>query len=829
MKQQQLIFDKGITNTPSDTICSDNALQEEVGLTYRDGEHRVIQAPTAFMSNAYSILYIHKLNDEERYITKDGTDIHWGTKNESDSTYSDEGVLMAFDGTPIISSVGKTIIIADNDGLHYFLWTNTGYTDLGSRIPDPEVRFCLIPQAFANRSIANTFLVQRQGSIWEVDTGKEEQYDNAAIGLYSEIKDAVHDSSNFINPFAVRVALKLYDDSYTMMSNPVYLFPSINRNSEGGVDGNDQFYVMTRHPCKLYYSADFDYTLWADIVKEVVVFASNEIEVHDFDVTHHNPTLPSTGDNINGIYADALTYKSSFVLDSRVVNFWPLSLKSNEILTRELSEISVFYRISNLGTTSVSVGSLYSPCPIEPHVIKNLTTQESITTDEYFSRCPLVPKMLYAYNSRLNMASVRRGFFEGFSHFMPYDNSSAANYEIYVTIETDSGTFVKKHAFSGTEKQGFYFYYPDPRAKYVVIKKGNDYILNASMKEHQFLHGAYYFKGIDDQFAHNGYTEEALPATPSAAYITPSENAVEILPNYIIQSEVNNPFVFKAEGYQKVGTGKIIGLSTQTKALSEGQFGQFPMLVFSESGIWAMPVTSEGLFSSVQPMSREVALIDNPCITQTDGAVFFASKKGLMVVVGGDVSCVSEQMNGLSATPFHSFLEHAFIAYDYRDSLLWLFDKEGSSTCYIYNIKGGTFSKFTFVDNITIGNVVNDYPDYLLQNGTNVYSLLTRANINDDENTYTATIKTRPMKLENGLALKSILQMRHICQFADEGSLSLRIFASNNLQSWVELKSLHGTPWKYYRFEYTFNGLKATDTFAGTMLITDERRSLRLR
>jgi hypothetical protein len=121
----------------------------------------------------------------------------------------------------------------------------------------------------------------------------------------------------------------------------------------------------------------------------------------------------------------------------------------------------------------------------------------------------------------------------------------------------------------------------------------------------------------------------------------------------------------------------------------------------------------------------------------------------------------------------------------------------------------------------------------------------------DDESTYSACIISRPMKLENALALKSIMQIRHICQFspytvtethedpetheevetetAQRGSMTMRIFASNNLDSWIELHSLRGTPWKYYKFRFDFSNLKATDRFAGTMLITQERRSNKLR
>jgi hypothetical protein len=95
------------------------------------------------------------------------------------------------------------------------------------------------------------------------------------------------------------------------------------------------------------------------------------------------------------------------------------------------------------------------------------------------------------------------------------------------------------------------------------------------------------------------------------------------------------------------------------------------------------------------------------------------------------------------------------------------------------------------------------------------------------------------------------MQIRHILQFSpytvteshedpethetvttettQKGTMTLRIFASNNLDNWVELHSLRGTPWKYYRFRFDFANMKATDRFAGTMLITQERRTNKLR
>mgnify|MGYP006988868531 CR=1 FL=1 len=440
-----------------------------------------------------------------------------------------------------------------------------------------------------------------------------------------------------------------------------------------------------------------------------------------------------------------------------------------------------------------------------------------------------VVPMIYAYNMRLNLAGVRRTLFEGFDNFMAYDNDTTSVYDFYVTIRTDEGEKIVHHQSGSTcQKQGFYFFYPDSRASHVTIFKGNVCICDEDLKEHNGLNGAVLFNALP-----KGQGESTL----SRNRPTVSTDLTEYLPNQIITSEVNNPWIFKAEGYNTVGIGEIIGVVTTTMALSQDAFGRTDLLVFTNNGMWGMSVDKTGLYQSAHPFGREVC-ISQKSITQVDGAVFFVSDKGLMMATDADVKCVSEQLSGRTNAlvvdsqslisdlgDFNDFLKSCFIAYDYRDSLLWIFNDQ-YSVCYIYSIKTGTFGKYDFETN-GITNVVNNYPDYLLQSGSAIYSLTGRDNINDDENEYEGTIITRPMKLENGLALKSIMQIRNIGQM--DGSLELHIYGSNDLEHWFEKDSLRGVPWKYYRFRYVFDGMSATDRFSGAVVVTQERRPDKLR
>lgn len=897
-KQQQLIFDKGITNIPSDAICSDNTLEESLGLVYENGEHRVIQKPEEFITSAQSgehtftpiprLLYIHRFNNQERYIVAMAsgpqTFVGWGVKNGTVYVHNSfledtQSSFLPYSSSTKISSIGKTLIISDGSGLHYFLWKDTSYQSLGSQIPRPKVFFSMTSPRQESEVIRADGMLEWDLSSSDfravIKTGKQNDWNNAVVGLYETLRKRIWRKKLFHGSFCIRIALKLFDGSYYHVSNPIFMLNQFSAKGLAVIWGDNDappdlsvFHVrMSQEGQSLeyYHPSSTDYSQWADIVKGIVVFVTKESDLYDTTVDEPLTLMQSdtylsyfmiAGINGNKVQpgtrytqqTPALTETPYFVLDS----------KEDTELENTIKE-GVYYKLFELGVKGDNkwhdAGEHFGI-----HSLENITTQDQLGADDYFSHSILKPDMLYAYNSRLNLANAQRSVFEGFDFFMPFDSDSSSTYKFYVTVSINGGDVVVLHEHSTQQKQGIYFFYPDPRATHVVIFKGNTCILNENLTEHPTLNGAYYF---NNSAIGPNMQEPSSASTPSQDQITPTDPApFETLPNTLITSEVNNPFVFRAEGYNDVGVGQIIGMSTITDALSEGQFGQYPLLVFTTEGIWALAVSSTGTYTKADPMSREVC--NNPnSITQTDGAVFFSSDKGLMVIAGRQVKCVSEQLSGKDGSfesltvnmgeNFRAYLSdlNCSIAYDYRDSLLWIINKSIERTnravCWVYNIKNGTFSKQ--VGQVAFVRTINHYPDTLLQDDDGkVYSLLSRPDVAHDNNTYNATLVTRPLKLENALALKSILQVRHITAFhpytvsvEGEGtvgvdsvdiihpSLTFKVYASNNLTSWVQLRSLRGTPWKYYRFVYTFTDLRADDHFAGSVLITQERRTNRLR
>ena len=100
-----------------------------------------------------------------------------------------------------------------------------------------------------------------------------------------------------------------------------------------------------------------------------------------------------------------------------------------------------------------------------------------------------------------------------------------------------------------------------------------------------------------------------------------------------------------SQTYQPTNT-EIVGLCSNTTALSQGQFGQHPLYVFATDGVYAMSVgTGNVVYSTQTPITRDVCI--NPqSIKGIDQAVIFASKRGLMMIAGNTAKSISDDMIG---------------------------------------------------------------------------------------------------------------------------------------------------------------------------------------
>lgn len=884
--QKSLSYSKGITTSPSGMLTDDTELVELVGMVYKSGEMHPIQLPSPLSGTASNkIVYIHKGPDYCNAILydKEHGNITFAKVDFEESSINkpqQEGILIG--SLNNISSVGNTLIVATDKGFVYLLYKGGTYKCLGNELPRPRVKFRtsapIIEQLVTKKSqlCDIDYLVDHptvgvyyndDGSLkaiagaigadatYETFKPKDDRVDDlqtAISGHVSLILNLVKEKNAFAFPFFVRYALRLFDGTYTRISAPVAVFPTITRNNyivpvgwknHEVVDNTGSALKLLYYPSyvKLQYQAGVEgIDEWSDIVKDIVVFASDEVLPFNVDdkwcIRYPEESNNTEVVDFLGMRYDESVFRGNarkkIVFNRKTFPARDMVLpekhKTEDEIIDELLSKTQFFKLF-----SVKIGdaanTVWKDAPIKDGVVSTLLQQEQLALDDYYGWTTMKPEKMYSYNKRLNLFGVKRYPFKGFSSFVAKSDIEKTDcmLQYYVHIVSDTmDTWVESDITSALkEVANSWFYYPDTNATEVIVyDRTSTASFRMPLQRHERLNGAYAFRTLP---LYPTITNENVkrPSSDPTAY--------EFLSSQIFTSIVNNPFVFQASGDNTVGTGNILGIAANTEPISQGQFGQYPLLVFTTEGIYGMSVNSEGLYAASYPISREVCN-NAASITPTGSLVFFTSSKGLMAVSGGKVTCLSNQLRGRNPSQFlevgnGNFLEYLIgsqIAYDYRDSLLHIINPKEQYE-YVYSILDGTFAKSLLPGQVIA--VVNNYPDNIIQlEDTTVMSLTSKPDINDDTTLYSGTFTTRPLKLGSSLQLKTIHQILHLFDTAN-GKIALRIYGSNDCRNWCELHSLHGKPWKYYTLSYKLSNMLATDAFAGTVvdfqpLFTDKMR-----
>lgn len=536
-----------------------------------------------------------------------------------------------------------------------------------------------------------------------------------------------------------------------------------------------------------------------------------------------------------------------------------------------LQNTSTFYKLCSIEITDALADNKRKDIVVDDEYLQSLVTRE-VMTDDYLSRDQLHADYSFAYNSRLNLSGLKRKPFDGFvaqSMFANcdciYDLSNKNNtltigisglggryYSIVVYIKENGNDYAVRAEyewgymmpFNDIEKTlvdengnpqkdeagnditklfphswGCYVFYPNPNAYKMVIYNNGSPCYAIDLKAHEFLNGAYAVLDYEQSRTKN-FT--SLPSVyPYGTY----DNSFPIsIPNKIYTSEVNNPFFFPLLGINTVGTGEIKGICSAAKALSQGQFGQFPLYAFTTEGVWALEVSSTGSYSARQPITRDVCI--NPDgITQLDSAVLFPTDRGLMLISGSQTQCISEALNSeypfdattlpgfatlhamlghepatdrcLPTLPFRTFLQQCRMIYDYVHQRVIVY-APSVTYAYVYSLKtnqwGMIFSR--------LASHLNSYPEALAVDADNAVLNFSKSEASEVGCLYV----TRPLKLDAANVLKTVDNVIQRGLFR-RGNVATVLYGSRDLVHWHlvwssrdhYLRGFRGSPYKYFR------------------------------
>ncbi len=889
----------GFTTEPSDYESPDGELAVAINVIPDNGHLAPVLPPSVAIDAAENSIdamcvYIHKTSAFEHFINRSGNSFSWYDRKYPKTRHP----LGAVTDFISLSSVGNTLVFLTEAGLQYFLWKDesTGYIHLGSHIPECPISFGLQGEVIRTDSFNITFDPIAEDNLYDEfsDENKTRISDQVLAKVNKFIAEkSVHDG-RFIFPFLVRYAYRMYDGSLTMHSAPVLMITSSTLAP---------WTVWTRigHEDKKYTNADIavmgvvhklDFAVadsaalkqlrnWSDIIRSIDIFISRPIYTYDqngqcsrfyngfseyegYSVCRHINQKSSQSEYPLRYQRRNLTELWWHTFGTVPGGVLMLPRRSDDDVKADIKNCAQFYLLESVNIENLSTDR--SPVPVENDYLQSLVARE-VMTDDYDSHDALIPRCSFPYNSRLNLADMSKTIFQGFNpsaafcftdgyvgRFSDTDNHLVADgkaaLQVYVYIKKDGRDIILRSPVGSMASYAdtplLFFYYPDVSAYKAVIVRSAVFDmapLVINLEPHNFLNGAFYFAGWQNP--------EAVSA-PRPLPSSLAERTVSI-PNKLYTSEVNNPFFFPLSGINTVGTGRISAICSAAKALSQGQFGQFPLYAFTDEGVWAMEISATGSYSARQPITRDCCI--NPDgITQLDSAVLFPTARGIMLISGSQTQCISDSINSgfpfdarslpgfqllhdmlghnpdtdicLPTQPLSDFLRQCRMTYDYTNQRIIVYAPR-ISYAYVYSLRS---KQWGMMHSQAYSNL-NSYPDALAVDAA--------GNIIDFSNPGTDTVSalfvTRPLKLDAPDILKTVSSVIQR-GFFPRDAISTALYGSRDLFNWHlirsgrgnQLRGYSGTPYKYFRIAVLAN-LKARHSIYGATVEFRHRHTNRLR
>ncbi|MGN0875346.1 MAG: hypothetical protein ACI4OZ_09190 [Akkermansia sp.] len=715
---------------------------------------------------------------------------------------------------------------------------------------------------------------------------------NHIWALLNQTNALITRQGRFYAPFLVRCAYRLYDGTHIMHSAPVFMpvsMPnaycvrvanafhanvkgvhdiaisneaSVAEESAGGTDFKITHLTFAYQPadvaltcrCLNHIQAAELRANWSDIIKAVDIFVTPPVIREDPSEQVKTASIAPaticlqraafTHKPYNWTLSSDTSYRQEITCD--------IPRLSDQAYLDKIHAQSSFYKVHSYNLDTDTIPDAPAEVPIDKSALASLATNQ-LLTDDYNTHTTKLPFLddsgrcltsLHAYNARLNISCIRERLFKGFAlraltpycenplvHFggEPTDDTAVSVTNIYVYLRTDQGTKV----VSANGPEGYFttqlttkavicncpLFYPDTRAYRMRLQTGTATYIDLPMQPHPMLNGA-----VTPGAVFNNAGTCQVTDIPQKAN---TGDTLDIT-NKIYTSQANNPFFFPVTNINTISEGRIVGLSSAAKALSQGQFGQFPLYAFTTEGVWAMQVSDTGAFVTRQPITRDVCI--NPdSITQVDNAVAFATKRGIMLISGSESRCITEPLKTDTpynpadelpqvATlikwacpdrqppqfkPFSDFLTACGIIYNYNKQQIILYNPS-STYSYVYSITDKAWG--IMLSDIT--SKVNSYPEAMAMNLNG--ELVTYSNSPTAGQPTSIFILTRPLKFGHPDQLKTV---RALIQRGSISHAAFRqvLYASNDLHDWQivttsaapALRGFTGNPYKYYRLAFS--------------------------
>jgi hypothetical protein len=318
-----------------------------------------------------------------------------------------------------------------------------------------------------------------------------------------------------------------------------------------------------------------------------------------------------------------------------------------------------------------------------------LQSQPELPVDDFSNHTLIGNATPYIYNAKLHKGNINVRFgnapqfsewnaFTGYTLMPAGDMPGIWTFYREVKIVTDLGDRYVREVFTPYLQVNIssdmlrippIVSYPDARATRIriIIKKTGDanYYEMASfeLKSHKIYNYAYCITnetttGADPEYLLFDFTNivftNNFPASfPNVCGVNgidamATDDRYYLDKNRVQVSRINNALYYPSMYSYQFGNSEtvILAFGSQSAPISPGQFGQFPLSVFTSQGIFLMQQGGgDVIYSAIVPLNNEVAFKNSIC--ELGGAIVYASRDGLKILSGNRLQHISREVEGV--------------------------------------------------------------------------------------------------------------------------------------------------------------------------------------
>ena len=585
------------------------------------------------------------LVDDDRTLVLRDNRVIWG----------DEVVLEPQGQVFAAHKVGVLLVVVTSNGNMVLHRTATGYLLLDPSTAIPEVHISAAEQATMTSPIA-AYEFENPYTAWQVplrgaDIDALTRIMRSAV---TTLQNQAASQGRFTGVLLARYAVRLWNNSYLWMSQPVMVGHSIMSNSyrttatvttNGSVFTGIEACNLSMNSYRLGITvASGIASEWRHLVKAIDVLVSPVSSLVDLNagLDYRCVVTTSSGTRRYLLEMGPKPRSSSALLQTVLNGDWRV------VASTTVLDGSGFVAVNTARASQQAISGLRCDVVTSQLLAVHKVSREQCA--QIMENCSqsAVSQVSMEHNGRLFQAPTAFSLSNPWRVLPWLDGSpavSSTSATVQITLSTSDGDVVitKQETCPCTSTSlNPIISYPDSRATHIAVSVGNK-MWESDLSPIDGLEIAAY---INPFLNSNALTAGSISGQGSSSVLLPVHGTVAV-------SEVGNPLV--TQWRADVSGCRILALGAACRPIYSGGFGRYPIYVFTTQGIMALPQSTSGTWGEPR-LITEVVIASGAKPVAGGDALWFVSQHGILCRLSG--STVNRMLSKVAASTQLAWNDH---------------------------------------------------------------------------------------------------------------------------------------------------------------------------